>query len=260
MTKGQPKDFKRVCPECRLRATINCLVCSTCNSSIHEQCAGIERSQWNKNWLCLDCSSKQNITKNQEYTTPNSSKANDTPRRRLSGINSSKASDTPRRRLSEINSSLIEILDDIRSSPLAPTCQRDGKAFIAAHSECQTTPLPVLTSVASCQTDFLLETKDASTQTDFEYNCEPSNDASCQTENFPCGNCDSSPLCDPSLPSLLVLKKKLEFVTNEISTFIDLRGNIIKNTLKSVNTNKKKHQFETNCNSIHKQQLPTHEY
>jgi hypothetical protein len=185
----------------------------------------------------LDCSSKQNITKNQEYTTPNSSTANDTPRRRLSGINSSKTSDTPRRRLSEINSSLIEILDDIRSSPLAPTCQRDGKAFIAAHSECQATPLPVLTSVASCQTDFLLETKDASTQTDFEYNCEPSNDASCQTENFPCGNCDSSPLCDPSLPSLLVLKKKLEFITNEISTFIDLRGNIIKNTLKSVNTN-----------------------
>ena len=35
-------------------------------------------------------------------------------------------------------------------------------------------------------------------------------------------------------------KKKLEFVTNEISTFIDLRGNIIKNTLKSVNTNKRK--------------------
>ena len=94
----------------------------------------------------------------------------------------------------------------------------------------QNYPLMLATNYASCQTKDLFSAILGS-------NCEPSNAASCQTKNIPCGNFESSPLRGLSLPSLLVLKKKLQFITNNISTFIDLRGNIIKNTLESVITN-----------------------
>ena len=94
----------------------------------------------------------------------------------------------------------------------------------------QNYPPMLATNYASCQTEDLFSAI-------FGSNCEPSNAASCQTKNIPYGNFESSPLCGLSLPSLLVLKEKLQFIANNISTFIDLRGNIIKNTLESVITN-----------------------
>ena len=49
---------RRVCPIHHCRATLNCLICSDCRSCFHERCAEIERSEWTKSWVCLDCFAK----------------------------------------------------------------------------------------------------------------------------------------------------------------------------------------------------------
>jgi hypothetical protein len=55
-----------------------------------------------------------------------------------------------------------------------------------------------------------------------------------------------------------VLKKKFQFITNNISAFIDLRWNIIKNTLESVITNQQIDKLKPNTIQFRSKNNPKH--
>ena len=122
---------RRVCPECRCRATLNCLICNDCGSYFHEQCAGIERFQWSKSWLCLDCSVKKD------------SLNKDSPKKVITFADTYSSQPqplpiTPPRRLS--GNDLANIVMEIRSPPLAPNLPSNNDHLEAnkSNASCQT--------------------------------------------------------------------------------------------------------------------------